>query len=121
MKKVINQLILFAIIAIPIFVFVTILPFSKTIKPMWVGITLDVASCLVVIFALQAILRRLGILNPEDIAPGWQTRYTQCGFIEPYGKYGIRIGHNKGTWYRLGWCSQCHGFHRFTIENTQSN
>ena len=28
----------------------------------------------------------------EAKAPGWQIRCLKCGFTEPYGKYGIRMG-----------------------------
>jgi hypothetical protein len=42
----------------------------------------------------------------ERRAPGWQIRCLKCGFTEPWGKYGIRIG-AAGREYTLGRCARC--------------
>ena len=51
----------------------------------------------------------------ENRAPGWVIRCLNCGFTEPYGKYGIRKA-AAGRPRTLGWCSRCRGIHCHVIE-----
>jgi hypothetical protein len=111
-----KQILIAFIIIIPIVLFTVFQPFVKIIKPMWVGIPLDVSCTLILVFSGLALIRKLGIVSPEDMAPGWQIRCAKCGFTEPYGKYGVRIGATNGVRYTVGRCTHCHGFHRFIIE-----
>ena len=55
----------------------------------------------------------------EAKAPGWQIRCLKCGFTEPYGKYGIRMG-AAGKKYNLGYCAQCRGFRFYVIERKKA-
>lgn len=69
----------------------------------------------------RMLLRRLmdgsgagaGNADPEKRAPGWQVRCTRCGFTEPWGKYGVRLGAASWKKYTIGRCAQCRrlGFH----------
>lgn len=43
----------------------------------------------------------------EHRAPGWVIRCTRCGFTEPWGKYGVRIGGASYGKYTIGRCSRC--------------
>ncbi|MGO9587707.1 MAG: hypothetical protein ACLP2Y_16095 [Limisphaerales bacterium] len=54
-------------------------------------------------------------LDPEKRAPGWQLRCLQCGFTEPWGKYGIRLK-AVGRTYTFGRCSQCRRIRMHVIE-----
>jgi tRNA A-37 threonylcarbamoyl transferase component Bud32 len=45
----------------------------------------------------------------ERRAPGWRIRCRKCGFIEHWGKYGIRLGAVGNKWV-LGRCPRCHHF-----------
>jgi len=54
-------------------------------------------------------------MDPEKRAPGWTVRCRRCGFTEPWGKYGIRLG-AWGTKYTLGRCANCGRFTTFAIE-----
>ena len=58
-------------------------------------------------------------MNPEERAPGWQIRCRKCGFTEPWGKYGIRLG-GAGTTYTIGWCSKCRWIRTHAIERVDS-
>lgn len=51
----------------------------------------------------------------QQRAPGWVIRCLKCGFTEPWGKYGIRIG-GKGRNWILGWCSRCRWIRCHVIE-----
>lgn len=53
------------------------------------------------------------VMNPEKRAPGWHVRCTRCGFTEPWGKYGIRLGAWSWKKYTIGRCPSCRklGFH----------
>ena len=42
-------------------------------------------------------------------------RCLKCGFIEDWGKYGIRLG-AVGENYTLGWCSRCRWIRCHVIE-----
>ena len=52
-------------------------------------------------------------MDPEKNAPGWDVRCCRCGFTEPWGKYGIRIGAWSWKCYKVKSCPSCHrfGFH----------
>jgi len=51
----------------------------------------------------------------EKRAPGWQIRCLKCGFTEPWGKYGIRLG-AFGKKYTFGFCSQCRWIRIHVVE-----
>ncbi len=51
----------------------------------------------------------------EQRAPGWVIRCLKCGFTEPWGKYGIRLGAAGRTW-TLGWCARCRWVRCHVIE-----
>jgi hypothetical protein len=53
--------------------------------------------------------------NPEKRAPGWQVRCLQCDFIEPWGKYGVRLK-AVGRTYTFGRCPQCKRIRIHVIE-----
>ncbi len=57
-------------------------------------------------------------MNPEERAPGWRVRCMKCGFTEPWGKYGIRLGAVSWMNFTIGRCAKCRriGFH--VIERT---
>ena len=52
-------------------------------------------------------------MDPEKRAPGWQVRCARCGFTEPWGTYGIRLGAVSWKKYTIGRCEKCGriGFH----------
>jgi hypothetical protein len=54
-------------------------------------------------------------MNAEQRAPGWRVRCLKCGFTEPWGKYGIRIG-GSGTSYTLGRCDRCRRIRIHAVE-----
>lgn len=54
-------------------------------------------------------------MNAEQRAPGWQVRCLKCGFTEPWGKYGIRLG-AIGNEYTLGRCPKCNRIRFHVIE-----
>ena len=43
----------------------------------------------------------------ERRAPGWVIRCKRCGFTEPWGKYGIRLGAAAWGKCTLGRCTRC--------------
>ena len=43
----------------------------------------------------------------ERRAPGWVVRCKRCGFTEPWGKYGIRLGAISWKKCTIGRCSRC--------------
>ena len=43
----------------------------------------------------------------ERRAPGWVVRCKRCGFTEPWGKYGIRLGAASFKKCTIGRCSRC--------------
>lgn len=51
----------------------------------------------------------------ERRAPGWVIRCLKCGFTEPWGKYGIRLGAVGRKW-TVGWCSRCRWVRCHVIE-----
>jgi hypothetical protein len=54
----------------------------------------------------------------ESRAPGWQIRCLKCGFTEPWGKYGIRLG-AVGKKYTVGFCSHCRWLRFHVVEKRQ--
>jgi hypothetical protein len=56
-------------------------------------------------------------MNAEQLAPGWRIRCLKCGFTEPWGKYGIRIG-ARGTSYTLGRCDRCRWIRIHAVEKS---
>jgi hypothetical protein len=54
-------------------------------------------------------------MNAEQRAPGWRIRCLKCGFTEPWGKYGMRIGAG-GTSYTLGRCDRCRRIRIHAVE-----
>ena len=54
-------------------------------------------------------------MNARQRAPGWRIRCLKCGFTEPWGKYGIRIG-ASGTSYTLGRCDRCRRIRIHAVE-----
>ncbi|MCE9619198.1 MAG: hypothetical protein K8R92_04745 [Planctomycetes bacterium] len=55
-------------------------------------------------------------MDPEKLAPGWQIRCVRCGFTDPLGKYGVRLGAASVGKYTLGRCKSCKRFAFFAIE-----
>jgi len=55
----------------------------------------------------------------ERWAPGWVVRCLTCGFTEPWGKYGIRLG-ATGRKCTLGWCSRCRWIRCHVIEKRKT-
>lgn len=55
-------------------------------------------------------------MDPEKLAPGWQVRCTRCGFTEPWGKHGIRLGAWSWKKYTIGRCPSCKRFGFHAIE-----
>ena len=56
----------------------------------------------------------------ESRAPGWILRCLRCGYTEPWGKYGIRIGaksYGKVTVRRCVNCKRIR-FHAITKQKT---
>lgn len=51
----------------------------------------------------------------ERRAPGWVIRCRTCGLVEPYGKYGVRLG-AAGRKLTLGWCPRCRWVRLHVIE-----
>jgi hypothetical protein len=56
-------------------------------------------------------------MNGEQRAPGWRIRCLKCGFVEPWSKYGIRIG-ASGTSYTLGRCDRCRRIRIHAVERS---
>ena len=54
-------------------------------------------------------------MNAEQRAPGWRIRCLKCGFTEPWGKHGIRIG-AIGTSYVPGRCPRCRRIRIHAVE-----
>ncbi len=52
----------------------------------------------------------------ERRAPGWVIRCMRCGFTEPWGKYGIRIGAISWKKCTIGRCPRCRRFCCHAIE-----
>jgi hypothetical protein len=60
----------------------------------------------------------------ERRAPGWVMRCKRCGFTEPWGKHGIRLGAiswKKCTLARCGRCGRvgCHAIERRKTDGTR--
>ncbi len=55
----------------------------------------------------------------EQRAPGWDIRCLKCGFTEPFGKYGIRLG-GAGRKWTLARCQRCRRFCCHVIEKRKT-
>ena len=55
----------------------------------------------------------------EKRAPGWEMRCCKCGYVEHFGKYGIRLGAASFKKYTIGWCGQCRWVRFHAIEKTK--
>jgi hypothetical protein len=55
-------------------------------------------------------------MDPEKRAPGWDIRCCRCGFTEPWGKYGVRLGAWSWKKYTIGRCPSCRRFGFHAIE-----
>ena len=59
-------------------------------------------------------------MTPEERAPGWQIRCPKCGFVDAYGKYGIRLN-AVGKRYQLGRCPKCRRWGFAVVERVETS
>ncbi len=57
----------------------------------------------------------------ERRAPGWVVRCKRCGFTEPWGKYGIRLGAASRKKCTIGRCPRCGRFCCHAIEKRKTD
>jgi hypothetical protein len=56
----------------------------------------------------------------ERRAPGWVVRCKRCGFTQPWGKFGVRLGGASWRKCTIGRCSRCGRLCCHAIEKPKS-
>lgn len=54
----------------------------------------------------------------ERRAPRWRLRCLKCGFSEPFGKFGVRLGAASWRKFVIGRCTRCGRWGCMAVERT---